>query len=74
MADGHLNSCKDYKKAYQKSRPYDEEYERQRNRTEKRKVYHAADLKRWRREYPHRLAVQLARRRARKLNAEATSR
>ena len=70
MKDGHLNSCKDYRKTYQRSRPYDKEYERQRNQTEKRKAYQAANLKRWRRENPHKLAVRLARRRARKLEAE----
>ena len=68
MKDGHLNSCKECRKAYQQSRPYDKE--RERNQTEKRKAYHAANLKRWRRENPHKLAVQLARRRARKLEAE----
>lgn len=57
-------------KAYQRSRAYDKEYERRRNQTEKRKAYHAASLKRWRRENPHKLGVQLARRRARKLHAE----
>jgi len=71
MKDGHLNSCKECRKAYQQSRPYDKERERKRNQTEKRKAYHAANLKRWRRENPQKLAVQLARRRARKLiNAE----
>jgi len=70
MADGHLNSCKECRKAYQSSRPYDKEYERQRNQMEKRKAFHAANLKRWRRENPQKLAVQLARRRARKPNAE----
>ena len=70
MADEHLNSCKDCRKAYQQSRPYDKEYERKRNQTGKRKAYHAANLKRWRRENPQKMAVQLARRRARKLNAE----
>ncbi len=53
-----------------KSRPYDKEYERRRNQDEKRKVYHAANLKRWRRENPRKPAVRLARRRARKLNDE----
>jgi 5-methylcytosine-specific restriction endonuclease McrA len=70
MKDGHLNSCKDCRKAYQRSRPYDKEYERQRNQTEKRKAFLSANLKRWRRENPQKMAVQLARRRARKLNAE----
>ena len=28
MADGHLNSCKAYRKIYQRSRPYDNERER----------------------------------------------
>lgn len=70
MADGYLDSCKACRKAYEGSRPYDKEYERQRDQTEKRKVYHAANLKRWRRENPHKIAVQLARRRARKPNAE----
>lgn len=49
MADGHLNSCKACKKAYQRGHPYPREYERHRNQTEKRKEYHAANLKRWRR-------------------------
>lgn len=70
MADGHLNSCKDCRKAYQKSRPYDKERERRRNQTEARKKRHAANLKRWRRQYPEKLAAQLARRRTRKLLAE----
>jgi hypothetical protein len=70
MKDGHLNSCKECRKAYQQSRPYDKERERKRNQTEKRNAYHAANLKRWRRENPQELAVQLARRRVRKLNAE----
>ena len=70
MADGHLNSCKDCRKAYQRSRPYDKEYERQRNQAEKRKTYHALNPKRWRRENPQKIAVQLARSRARKLNVE----
>lgn len=70
MSDGHLNSCKECRGAYQRSRPYRKEYERQRSQTEKRKTYHAANLKRWRRENPQKMAVQLARRRARKLNAE----
>ena len=70
MADGHLNSCKECRKAYQRGRPYDREYERRRNQTEKRKGFLAANLKRWRRENPQKLAVQLARRRARKLEAE----
>ena len=70
MADGHLNSCKECRKAYQRSRPYDKEYERKRNQAEKRKAYHAANLKRWRRENPRKMAVQLARRRAHKLEAE----
>ncbi len=70
MADGHLNSCKDCRKGYQRSRPYDKEYERRRNQTEKRKDFPSANLKRWRRENPQEMAVQLARRRARKLDAE----
>lgn len=70
MADGHLNSCKDCKKGYQRSRPYDKEYERRRNQTEKRKAFLSANLKRWRRENPQKMAVQLARRRARRPNAE----
>lgn len=65
----HTKSCKDCRKAYQRCRPYDKEHERRRNQTEKRKVYHAANLKRWRRENPRKLAVQFARRRARKLHA-----
>ncbi len=70
MADGHLNSCKDCRRTYQRSRPYDKERERRRNQTEKRKAFLSANLKRWRRANPQKLAVQLARRRARKLNAE----
>lgn len=72
MADGHLNSCKECKKAYQRTRPYRKEYERQRNQAEKRKKYHAANLKRWRRQNPQKMAVQLARRRARKLHAKGS--
>jgi 5-methylcytosine-specific restriction endonuclease McrA len=48
MADGHPNSCKDCRRAYQRSRSYDKERERQRNQTEARKKYRAANLKRWR--------------------------
>lgn len=70
MKDGYLNVCKECKKEYQRSRPYDKEYERQRNQTEERKAFLSANLKRWRREDPQKMAVQLARRRARKLNAE----
>ncbi len=70
MADGHFNSCKECRKAYQLSRPYDKERERRRYQTEKRKAFLAANLKRWRRQNPQKMAVQLARRRARKLNAE----
>ena len=70
MADGHLDSCKDCRKAYQRGRPYDKESERQRNQTEKRKAHLYANLKRRCRENPQELAVQLARRMARKLNAE----
>lgn len=46
MADSRLNSRK--------------EYERQRNQTEKPKEDHAANLKRWRRQNPQKMAVQLA--------------
>ena len=70
MADGQLNSLQEFRKAYQQSPPYDKERERKCNQAEKRKAYHAGNLKRWRRENPNKLAVQLARRRARKLNAE----
>ena len=70
MADEHLNSCKDCRKGYQRSRPYDNEYERRRNQTEKRKAFLSANLKRWRRENPQKMSVQLARRRAQKLSAE----
>lgn len=70
MKDGHLNFCKECKKAYQRGRPYDKDRERWRNQTAKRKAYHAANLKRWRRENPQKMAVQLARRRSRKLNAD----
>ena len=45
IADGHLNSCKECRKAYQSSRPYNKKYERQRNQMEKRKAFHAANLK-----------------------------
>jgi hypothetical protein len=31
MKDVHLNSCKECKKGYQHSRPYNKEYERKRN-------------------------------------------
>jgi hypothetical protein len=70
MADGHFSSCKECRKAYQRSRPYNKEREQRRNQTEKRKAFHAANLKRWRRENPQKLAVQLARRGSRTLNAE----
>ena len=46
------------------------EYERKRNQTEKRKAYHAASVSSWRGEDPPKMAVQLARHRVRKLNAE----
>ena len=45
-ADGHPNSRKECKKAYQRSRPYYKEYEHQRNQTEKRKTSLYANLKR----------------------------
>jgi len=75
MSDGRLNYCKDCKKAEMKDnrsrkRERYAEYERRRNQTEKRKAFLSANLKRWRRENPQKMAVQLARRRARKLNAE----
>lgn len=70
MADGHLNSCKDCRKGYQRTRPYDKEYERQRNQTEKRKTFLYANASGWRRENPQKMAVQLARRRARKLDTD----
>lgn len=70
MADRRLNSCKECKKSYQRGRPYRKERERQRNQTEKRKAFHAANLKRWPRENPQKMAVQLARRRARKRAAD----
>ena len=72
MADERINSCKECGKGYQRSRPHDKK--RERNQTEKRKAYHAANLKRWRRENPQKLVVQLARRRARKLDAMGVSR
>ena len=46
MSDGHLNSCKECRKSYQRGRPYRKEGERQRNQTAKRKVFLAANLKR----------------------------
>jgi 5-methylcytosine-specific restriction endonuclease McrA len=75
MSDGRLNYCKGCKKAEMKNncslkRERYIEYDRQRNQTEKRKAHLYANLKRWRRENPQKMAVQLARRRARKLNAE----
>jgi 5-methylcytosine-specific restriction endonuclease McrA len=75
MSDGRLNYCKDCKKAEMKhnrslKRERYIEYERQRNQKEKRKAHLYANLKRWRRENPQKMAVQLARRRARKLDAE----
>lgn len=57
MKDGHLNSCKSCRKAYQRGRPYNKKSERERNQTERRKAYHATNLKRWRRKNPHKLAV-----------------
>ena len=68
MPDGHLYSCKNCRKAYQRGRSCDKEYERK--RTEERKAYHTANPKRWRRANLQKMAVQLAQRRARKLNAE----
>lgn len=69
MADGHLN--KDCRRACQRGRPYDKEGDRRRNRTKKRKTFHAANtLKRWRGENPEKMAVRQARRRAKKPNAE----
>ena len=44
-ADGCLNSCKESRRAYQKSRPHNKEYKRQRNQTEERKAFLYADLK-----------------------------
>lgn len=38
MADGHLNSCKECKKLYARSKPYDAEYERQRAQKPERKT------------------------------------
>ena len=50
MNDGRLNYCKDCKKTEMKNnrsfkRERYAEYERRRNQTEKRKAYHAANLK-----------------------------
>ncbi|HLL38652.1 MAG TPA: hypothetical protein VK357_03190 [Rubrobacteraceae bacterium] len=75
MSDGRLNYCKDCKKAEMNNnrslkRERYAEYERQRNQTEKRKAHPYANLKRWVRENPQKMVVQLARRRVRKLNAE----
>ena len=68
MKDGRLDFCKACGRTYGRNRPYDGE--RERNQSEKRKAYHAANLKQWRGKNPQKLAVQLARRRSRKLNAE----
>jgi hypothetical protein len=38
LADGHLNSCNECTKAYQRSRPYDKDHERQRNQTFQRRT------------------------------------
>ena len=75
MRDGRLNYCKKCKKAeirHNRSLKKERyaEYERQRNQTEKRKAYHAANVSSWRRENPPKMAVQPARHRVRKLNAE----
>jgi len=74
MCDGRLNYCKECKKAEIKhnrslKRGRYAAYERKRNQTEKRKAYHAANVSSWR-ENPPKMAVQLARHRVRKLNAE----
>jgi hypothetical protein len=78
MRDGRLNYCKECKKAEIKhnrslKRGRYAEYERKRNQTEKRKAYHAANVSSRRGENPPKMAVQLARHRARKLNAEGVS-
>jgi 5-methylcytosine-specific restriction endonuclease McrA len=70
MSDGHLNSCKDCRRTYQRSRPYDKERERRRNQTEARKKYHAANLKRWRRENPLKAAAQRDRIRSLRLRCD----
>lgn len=57
MADGHLNSRKECRKAYQRGRPHPKGYERERNQTEKRKKHHAANPKRWRTENPEKMAA-----------------
>jgi len=75
MRDGRLNYCKQCKKAeirHNRSlkRGRYAEYERQRNQTEKRIGYHAANVSSWREENLPKMSVQLARHRVRKLNAE----
>ena len=61
MADGRINSCKECRKGYQRSRPHDKECER--NQAEKLKAYHAANLKRWRSENPQKPVDEPERRR-----------
>lgn len=75
MRDGHLNYCKECKKAeIKRNRSSKKEryakYERERHQTQERKGHLYGNLKRWRRENSQKMALQLARRRARKLNAE----
>jgi 5-methylcytosine-specific restriction endonuclease McrA len=72
MSDGHFNSCKDCRRTYQRSRSYNKERKHQRNQTKKRKGFHAANLKRWRRENPLKAAAQRDRSRALRLNAEGS--
>jgi hypothetical protein len=74
MADGHLNYCKDCRKAYQRNRLHETivEIERRRNQKAARKAHLARNLKRWRRENPLKAAAQRDRGRALRLNAEGS--
>ena len=72
--DGHFSSCKDCRKAYQRTRPREAivEIERRRNQKAARKAHLARNLKRWRRENPLKAAAQRDRSRALRLNAEGS--
>ena len=72
MADGHLNYCKICRRAYQKNRPSEAiaEIERRRNQKTARKAHLARNLKKWRREYPFKAAVQRNRNRSMRLGCE----
>lgn len=60
MADGHLNSCKECKRAYQSNRPREivAEIEHRRNQKPERKKHLARNLKQWRRNNPEKAKAQ----------------